>query len=375
MFVMRWVFRVNLTQETEQLAEESEAAPSIETINIEVKNRNLHGMTLSAVLSMQPHDIVVSRVWREGETHIALDDTVVAHGDVLHAVGHQEALEKFRKIVGDERIDLDLTQVHSEISARQILVSQRSVIGMSVPDLKLSARFGVAATRVSRGDLEMTASPAMKLQFGDRVTVVGSEEQLSQVAGVLGDSAKQRDRPMVAPMFVGIILGVLVGSVPVHLPGFPAPVTLGLAGGPLITAIVLSLIGKVGPLVWYMPRSANLMLREIGIVTFLACVGLNAGGEFVGALTSGHGFVWMGYGALITLIPLLIVGPIARIFLKLNYMPLCGLIAGSMTDTAALTFALQATSSEAPSIAYATVYPMAVLLRVLAVQAMILFFR
>ncbi|MDR3706961.1 MAG: putative transporter [Capsulimonadaceae bacterium] len=375
MFIIRWVFRVNLKKEGEQLASETNAgAPAIETINVEVTNQNLDGMALSEIVSMQPNDIVVSRVMKEGETLVATEQTVVAQGDVLLAVGAPDALDTFRRIVGSES-KLDLKDIPSDISPRQILVSRKEIVGKTIPDLKLSSRFGVTASRVSRGDIELTATDAVKLQFGDVVTVVGEEDKLNAVAKEFGDSVKQRDKPMIVPMFVGIIIGVFVGSIPVQLPGFPAPVTLGLAGGPLITAIILSLIGKVGPLVWYMPRSANLMLREIGIVLFLSCVGLNAGSEFIPALTSGHGFVWMGYGALITVIPLLGVAIFARAGMKINYMPLCGLMAGSMTDTAALTFALQATGSEAPSLAYATVYPMAVLLRVLAVQAMILFFR
>ena len=375
MFMVRWIFRVNLKKETEDLENEiGDERPAIETINIEVTNQNLDGMTVSEIVAMQSQELVVSRVLKEGETRVATEDTTVSQGDVLLAVGSSDALDTFRRIVGSES-KLDLKDLPSEISARQLLVSRKDIIGKSVPSLKLSTRYNVTATRVTRGDIELTATDAVKLQFGDRVTVVGEEYKLSLVAQEFGDSVKQRDKPMIVPLFVGIIVGVLVGSVPVQLPGFPAPVTLGLAGGPLITAIVLSLIGKVGPLVWYMPRSANLMLREIGIVMFLSCVGLNAGGEFVQALTSGHGLLWMGYGALITVIPLLGVAVCARAFLKLNYMPLCGLMAGSMTDTAALTFALQATASEAPSLAYATVYPMAVLLRVFAVQAMILFFR
>jgi putative transport protein len=176
-------------------------------------------------------------------------------------------------------------------------------------------------------------------------------------------------------MFLGIVLGVIIGMIPIPLPGFPVPVRLGLAGGPLVAAIILSRIGKIGPFLWYMPRSANLTVREIGIVLFLACVGLKAGDQFVQTLVHGNGFVWMGYGAIVTAVPLLLVGIIARLAIKLNYMPLTGLLAGSMTDPPALAFAGQITGSEAPSVAYAAVYPLVMLLRIIAAQAMILFFR
>ncbi|HEY3329768.1 MAG TPA: putative transporter [Capsulimonadaceae bacterium] len=375
MFAVRWIFRVNLKKEGDELKAAAEATTKkLETLNIEVENLNIHGMSLRDVLSMQPHDVVVSRVFSGEETKVATEDMLVSTGDVLLAVGPSEALDNFRRIVGSES-KIDLKEIPSEISPRQMLVTRQAVTGKSVPELKLTTRFEVTATRITRGDIELPATNNVKLQFGDRVLVVGREEMLNAVAKEFGDSVKQRDKPMIVPMFIGIILGVVLGSIPVQLPGFPSPVTLGLAGGPLIVAIILSRIGKIGPLVWYMNRSANLMLREMGIVMFLACVGLKAGGEFLQALLSGHGFLWMGYGALITVIPLLGTALFARGFMKLNYMPLCGLMAGSMTDTAALAFATQATGSDEPSIAYATVYPMAVLLRVFAVQAMILFFR
>jgi putative transport protein len=228
---------------------------------------------------------------------------------------------------------------------------------------------------VLRGDIEFTATQSVKLQFGDRVTVVGSSDNIKRASKVFGNSVQERDKPMMLPLFTGLIAGIVLGSIPIKLPGFPAPVTLGLAGGPLVVAIILSAVGKVGNLVWYMPRSANLMLRQVGIVLFLSCVGLNAGGEFMDSFRSGIGLKLMEWGALVTLVPLLSISFIARGFFKMNYMTLCGLMAGSLTDTAALTFALQATNSEAPSLSYATVYPMAVLLRVFAVQALILFFR
>jgi putative transport protein len=210
------------------------------------------------------------------------------------------------------------------------------------------------------------------LQFGDTVLAVGEAHAIQKVAAELGDSPKQLNHPQMIPILVGIVLGVIVGSCPIFFPGLPAPVRFGLAGGPLIVAIILSRLGRVGPLVWYMPISANFMMREIGIVLFLACVGLRAGGQFVNTLVQGDGFRWMLLGACITLIPLLVVALIARIFMKLNYASLCGVLAGSMTDPPALAFAGQVTGSEAPYVSYATVYPLTMLLRVIGAQALIL---
>jgi putative transport protein len=201
--------------------------------------------------------------------------------------------------------------------------------------------------------------------------VVGEEQAISAAAAELGDSVKQLDHPQIIPVFIGIALGVIVGAWPLNI-GLPAPVRLGLAGGPLLVAIVLSRLGNIGPLVWYMPASANFMLRELGICLFLACVGLRSGAGFWDTLVRGHGVYWMGLAAIITLVPLLLVALIARGIYKLNYMTLCGLLAGSMTDPPALAFATNMTGSDAPSVSYATVYPLVMLLRVLCAQVLVL---
>jgi len=375
MYIIRWVFRIDLVKEKANLAASAGVSvKKLDTLNIEVTNKNLDGMTVADLIGMQSKDVVVSRIGRGDEMLVALADTTVLAGDVLLAVGPSESLENLERIVGSKS-DINLKEIESEIIAKNLIVSKKDVVGVSIPDLNLTSRFHVTATRILRGDVELPATQSVKLQFGDRVTVVGAPDHIKRAEKEFGNSASERDKPMMLPLFTGLIIGVLLGSIPINIPGFPAPVTLGLAGGPLVTAIILSAIGKIGGMVWYMPRSANLMLRQIGIVMFLACVGLNAGGEFVPDLQSGHGIRWMEWGILVTLLPLLSVSFYARGILKMNYMTLCGLMAGSLTDTAALTFALQATGSEAPSLSYATVYPMAVLLRVFAVQAMILFFK
>jgi putative transport protein len=219
----------------------------------------------------------------------------------------------------------------------------------------------------------MSTSPAYEVQYGDTVLAVGTLENIQKVAAELGDSPRSLNYPHLIPVFLGIALGIVVGSWPFTLPGVPAPVRLGLAGGPLLVAIVLSRVGRLGPLVWYMPLSANLMLREIGIVLFLAAVGLKAGDSFMVTLVDGPGLAWMAWGAAITLLPLTVVSVVGRAVFGINFLTLCGLLAGSMTDPPALSFANSVTGSDAPSLSYATVYPLTMILRVLAAQLLVLY--
>lgn len=375
MFFVRWLFRVDLHREAQALADvEGAADRKMEAVNVEVTNQDLTGLTLGRLLSQTDGSVVVSRVLHDKNTQVPLGSEVLEHGDVLRAVGPARAVKEFARLVGQESL-ADWGTPPGPVSFRDLLVTKTKTVGKSVPDLDLPGRFHVAATRIIRGDVEMPVTRGVKIMFGDRVRVVGEDGALQQAAGELGDSVEAHDHPMVIPMFLGIVLGVILGSLPIPLPGFPVPVRLGLAGGPLVAAILLGRIGRIGPLVWYMPRSANLMVREIGIVLFLACVGIKAGDKFVQTLVHGDGLLWMGCGAVITLVPLLVVAIIARLALKLNYLPLCGLLAGSMTDPPALAFAGMITGSEAPSVAYAAVYPLVMILRILAAQAMILFFR
>jgi len=373
MYIVRWVFRIDLKKETKAL-DESSGSKKLEMANLRVTNPDLHGMTLDDLSEQSESNVVVSRLLRGDRTEVALGSHVISQGDVLVAVGPPNEIVRYRKIVGDIA-DIDPTALPSDLEARYLLVTKRSAVGRSVPSLDLAGRFHVAVTRIERGDVEMTPSPDIPLVFGDRVRVVGSPAAIKDVGKELGDSVERRDHPMHAPMFFGIVLGVILGNIPIPIPGLLAPVTLGFAGGPLIAAIILGRIGSFGPFVWYMPRSANLSLRKLGIVLFLSCVGIRAGDQFVQTLVQGHGLQWMACGVAITLIPVLIVACAARILTKLNYMPLCGLLAGSMTDSAGLAFARSVTGSEAPFVSYAAVYPLVMILRILAAQAMILFFR
>lgn len=307
------------------------------------------------------------------EVQVATGETVLHVGDVLLAVGPKSKLDDFRLIVGVDA-DVDLTSLPGEITTRRIVVTQKKAVGRKVAELDVLKRQNVAITRVSRAEIEFVPTEDFELQFGDTVLAVGEAESIQSVADVLGNSLRRLNHPQLIPVFFGIVLGIILGSIPFHVPGIPAPVKLGLAGGPLLVAILLSRLGRLGPLNYYMPISANFMLREVGISLFLACVGLRAGEQFVATLTQGDGLRWMAFGAAITVVPLLTVGLVARLVLKLNFTALCGLLAGSMTDPPALAFAVSSAGSEAPSVAYATVYPLTMILRVLYAQVLVLTF-
>ena len=254
------------------------------------------------------------------------------------------------------------------------MVTNREVFGKTLGSLKLRTRYNINITRLYRSGIELVAAPQIRLQMGDRLTVVGDESSIEKVITHLGNSVKRLNEPNLIPIFVGILSGVILGSVPVYIPGIINPIKLGLAGGPLIVAILLSKYGYKFSLISYTTPSANLMLREIGIVLFLASVGLLSGEKFIPTLLSGDGFIWMGYGAIITLVPLLLVGFFTRHILKRNYLEICGLLAGSMTDPPALAYANSIAQTEAPAVAYATVYPLVMFLRIFVAQLLILLF-
>ena len=342
-------------------------------MGIEVTNPNLIGMPVGEIPLLKELNIILSRIWHEERVQVASSTVKLSAGDVLLAVGTQQDLERLRVVVG-RKSDLDLLNMTSEITSQRLIVTKKAVIGKTIGELGMFHRHGARITRVSRTDIEFTAQPDFKLQFGDTVLVVGDPSAIANVAKELGNSPKALTHPEIIPVFVGIILGVVLGSWPIAFPGMPAPVKLGLAGGPLVVAILLSSVGRVGPLVYHMPLSANFIMRELGIVLFLSCVGLKSGDRFVETLVQGDGFYWMGLAAIITVVPLLTFALIGRLCLKVNFLSLCGLMAGSMTDPPALAFAGTVTGSEAPSIAYATVYPLTMILRVLCAQLIVILF-
>jgi putative transport protein len=267
---------------------------------------------------------------------------------------------------------VDLAQIPGRVRPRRVVVTRKNVLGKTLRELALNHLYGVTVTRVTRADLELTAIPNVELQFGDMLMVVGQEESLDKVAEALGNSVRALNETKLIPIFIGIVLGVLAGSAPLRFGAMPAPVRLGLAGGPLLLALVLSRIGRIGPLLWHMPVNVNTAFRELGLTLFLACVGLKAGEHFFATVFTAQGLRWLLAGTAVTVLPILAVGVVARAGLRLNFMNICGLLAGSMTDPPALAFAASISKSDAPSVAYATVYPLTVLLRILTVQGLVL---
>ena len=371
---IRALFGIRLDREEQEISEaEKGRRPPIRASNIVVTNRNLDGLLLKDLPGIDGADVTISRVLTGETLSVAMPDTRLHLGDTILAVGLPQALEELRLIVGELSRE-DLRAMPGPVSSERILVTKKDVIAKTLGELRLNQWSGVTVTRIARNGVELIPNEELALQIGDQLTVVGGDDDLARTRTLLGNSPKALQHLEIGPLFVGIALGVILGSMPVLLPGLPAPVKLGLAGGPLIVGMILSRLGKIGPLVWYMPQHANQLLRETGIVLFLACVGLKSGDRFVETLLQGPGLSWMACGAAVTIIPLFLAGIIGRLVLKLNYLTLSGTLAGSMTDPPALAFVSGTTASNGPSIAYATVYPLTMLLRVVSAQLLILVF-
>lgn len=373
MILVKNLLSIDPAQEAETFKKELESdIKKLERINLVIENENLDGIKLEDLPGRRELGVVISRVKRHnGDVEPARRDMVLHIGDILLAVGTKKSLEQFELIIG-KKTDVDLLKIPSNVVSRRIVVTRKEVLGKSLRELALNEIYGVTVSRVTRADIELTAVADLKLQFGDMLMVVGEQEDIDEVARLLGNSLQELNHTNFIPIFIGIALGLILGSYPITVANMPAPVRLGLAGGPLLAAIILSRIGKIGPLVWYMPVNANIAMRELGIVLFLACVGLKAGHQFIPTLINGDGFLWMGCGAIITLVPMLLLGFLGRIVWKMNFMNLCGVLAGSMTDPPALAFANTIGKSDAPSISYAAVYPLTMLLRILIAQLIVL---
>ena len=290
---------------------------------------------------------------------------------LILAVGSPEQLERATLGIG-KRVDEDLRKAPGSVTAKRVIVTHKDMIGKTIAATRINERFGVTVSRVSRQDMILTAMPDLKLQFGDMLNLVGEETAIQQAADALGNSVHQLNETSFASIFIGLTVGILFGLYPWNLPGMPVPLRLGLAGGPLIIAILMGRLGRVGPLVIHMPINANTAFRELGIIFFLACVGLGAGGKFAETALSSTGLQWMLLGAAATTLPLLLAGFVGRKIMKLNYLTLSGVIAGSMTDPPALAFSTKLTNSDYPSLAYANVYPLTMLLRILVAQIAVL---
>lgn len=371
---LRGLFHVNLPVER-HAAEETRhhRGPQVVRVNVQITNSNLEAMPLREIPLLADEAVVVSRLRTHDQIITPQPEDHLHVGDVVLVVGPPEKVEQFRLACG-KPTEVDLTTMPSEITSRRLIVTRKRVLGQTTEELDIIGQYGVRLTRIYRAETELPAAGNVKLQYGDSVMAVGEPAALDQVAALVGNSEKQLRHAEMIPVFIGLVLGVLVGTLPMAVPGLPAPVKLGLAGGPMLVAIILSRIGRIGPLVWYMPISANFMIRELGIILFLACVGLNSGDRFVETIVHGPGLYWMALAAIITVLPVLVVALVARLAWKINFLTLCGTLAGSMTAPPTLAFSTHLTGSDSPSIAFATVYPLTMTLRILTAQLIVLLF-
>ncbi|OOF52715.1 putative transporter [Rodentibacter trehalosifermentans] len=369
MWLIRLFFHIKIDEEAQRFNKESgQEKESLHTISVKVINRNLDGLKLIEIPGFDDEDVVCSRLKRGEEVIVPKADTEIHLDDILHLVGDEQALKKMHLVIGDE-VDMPVISAGGEIRAERVVVTNEKVLGKKIRALQIHQKYGVVISRLNRTGVELVPSGNTSLQFGDVLHMVGRTDVLDNAISIIGNAQQKLQQVQMLPVFLGIGLGVLLGSIPFYIPGFPVALKLGLAGGPLVVALILARIGSIGKLYWFMPPSANLALREIGIVLFLAVVGLKSGGNFVDTLVNGAGLEWMGYGMFITFVPLMIVGVLARLYAKLNYLSICGLLAGSMTDPPALAFANEIKEDNgAASLSYATVYPLVMFLRIISPQ-------
>lgn len=378
LIILRYLFRIDFEKENKELDNlNASKLTEARMFSLQVQNPAIFGRTIQEIKRLINREFVISRVLHaDTETlEIPRPDTRLYENDKVLVVSNLKNINIIEAFIG-KRIDMDKSdwdKLDSQLVSRRIVITKPQINGKSIGQLQLRTLYGVNITRVNRAGVDLVADSRLQLQLGDLVTVVGSESAIANVEQLLGNSLKRLREPNLVSIFIGIALGVLLGSIPFMIPGIPQPVKLGLAGGPLIVAILLSKFGPNFKLVTYTTMSANLMLREIGIAIFLACVGLGAGEGFVETVVNG-GYKWIGYGVIITMVPLLIVGIIGRKACKLNYFTLMGLISGSMTDPPALSYSNATAGNDVPAVSYATVYPLVMFLRVITAQLMILLF-
>lgn len=370
MFITKLAFRVSPDTEAKLVSDQIDERNGPANLGLEVTNRSLEGACFNQIPFLEESGVVVSRVLRGEQVFIPEPSTTIALGDILNLVGPMTQLRRFIRVIGKESA-IDVKAIPSKLTTERVYVTRRAVIGKTLKELDFESACGAVITRVTRAEIEFTAREDVQLQFGDLLFVVGSVEGVHRVAEIVGNKPKALDHPHLLTVFVGIVVGAILGAVPITLPGMPAPVRLGLAGGPLLVAIAISQVGRLGPLISYLSPAANFALREVGITLFLATVGLKSGGHFFAVLFSGPGWLWMLGGATVTLVPLLSAAFLGRALLKIRFVSLCGMLAGSMTDPPALAFATAFTSSEEPLVAYATVYPLTMIARVFIAQVLV----
>lgn len=372
---IKYIFGIKLEKEEEELAKEEEDNDDVKPhfMDLEVTNLYLEGKTLAQVHNFLNRDFVCSRILHDGHVSIPNGSTIFHIGDKLFVVCAENDAEAIIAFIGPT-INVDWKKQDEPMVSKRILVTRSSINGKTLGQMHFSSAYGVNVTRVTRQGMDLFAIPSLSLQVGDRIMVVGPEDAVNRVTAVMGNSIKRLDAPNIATIFVGVFIGILFGSIPVAIPGIPVPIKLGIAGGPLIIAILIGRYGYKVHLVTYTTTSANMMLREIGLMLFLASVGIKAGDGFLETVIQGDGVKYVYTGFLITIIPILIIGIIARKKYKFNYFTIMGMIAGTYTDPPALAYANSICSKEAPSIGYSTVYPLSMFLRIFTAQIIVLFF-
>ncbi len=378
LILLRYIFKINFAKEAKEIDSLNETKfTEAQMFSLKISNPAVFGKTLSHAKTLIDKEFVISRVKhsKQGDLEVAHPQTILNEGDVVLVVSNLQNIDSISALLGS-KIEMDQNEwakLDNELVSRRIIITKPEINGKTLGNLKLRTHYGINVTRVNRAGMDLIGDPKLQLQLGDRLTVVGSKNSVAKIEGFLGNSMKRLREPNLISIFIGVALGMLLGSIPFMIPGIPQPVKLGLAGGPLIVSILMSRFGPRYKMVTYTTVSANLMLREIGISLFLACVGLEAGEGFVQTILEG-GYMWVGYGFIITVLPLLIVGTIGRLVLKINYFTLMGVLSGGMTDPPALSFANETAGNDMPAVSYATVYPLTMFLRVVTAQLLILFF-
>ena len=366
MLLIRLFFNIKINKEVEKYNEALGGSETkLQSVEISVSNSNLFGKNIAFIKHIMDRELAVSRIFRKGEYLLAADDEVIQQGDIIYGVSAENMIENLQYKIGKVVI-ADKGEIEGPFAAINVLVTKKNIAGKTIEQVGIYRRYPANITRILRNGMKILPTLNTTLELGDTVKIVGKKEVLKDARKELGDSVKELAQPNIISIFLGILLGVLVGSIPIFIPGLPAPAKLGLAGGPLLVAILLGHTGRIKNLSFYMTPGANLFMKEMGIILFLSCVGLLSGEKFVETIANG-GWHWMLYGMLITFIPIILAGILGRM-LKINYLKICGCIAGSMTDPPALEFANGIAPVQAQSTAYATVYPLTMFLRVLLAQ-------
>lgn len=371
--LIKAIFRIDIDKENEELKRLSnEEAEELSKMTIRITNHHLDGKTVAQCVKLIGRKYVISRMMDNGNLIVPAADTVIHYDDVILVVTTKEDEEAVLAFLGEIDDSVVWKEDDSSMVSRRIVVTRDEVNGKRIRNLKLRSVYGVNITRVSRSGVDLVASPNLTLQVGDKVMVVGPIEAVKKAEKMLGDTLKRLRYPHLISLFLGILAGIIVGSIPIYFPNMPMPAKLGLAGGPLIVSILVGRFGYKIKLISYTTQSANLMLREMGISLFLASVGISAGGKFLATIVEGDGLLWVGLGFIITFVPAIIIGVVARKFLKMNYGTLMGLMAGSTTNPSALAYSTQTAGNDAPAVAYSTVYPLTMFLRIIIAQMLIL---